>query len=82
MTFEIEQDYFYAAMYVSYALNIMEVGSFCFLTYVITYNADSPWLYVITIITGCLLIAPVNFRYSKVFALLAFTEGSLSPGTG
>lgn len=73
MTFEIEPGYFYAAMYVGYALNIMEVGFFCTLTYLITRNADSPWLYVITITAGCLLIAPVNFRYSRVFLLYWFS---------
>lgn len=69
MTFEIEPGYFYAAMYVSYALNIMEVGFFCLATYLITHNADSPWLYVCTIISGCILITPFNFRYSRVFLL-------------
>jgi uncharacterized protein (DUF983 family) len=69
MTFEIEPGYFYAAMYVSYALNIMEVGFLCVLTYLITHNADSPWLYVSTITIGCLLISPINFRYSRVFLL-------------
>ncbi|HEY4327526.1 MAG TPA: DUF983 domain-containing protein [Mucilaginibacter sp.] len=69
MTFEIEPGYFYAAMYVSYALNIMEVGAFCVMTYLVTRNTDSPWLYTISILTGCLLLAPVNFRYSRVILL-------------
>jgi hypothetical protein len=69
LTFEIEPGYFYAAMYVSYALNMMEMGFFCMLTYLLTHNRDSPWLYISTITMGCLLVAPVNFRYSRVFLL-------------
>lgn len=69
MIFEIEPGYFYAAMYVSYALNIMEVGAFCVITYLVTGNTDSPWLYTTSIIAGCLLLAPVNFRYSRVILL-------------
>ena len=69
MTFEIEPGYFYAAMYVSYALNIMEVGFFCLVTYLITHNTVSPWLYLSTILTGCILVSPVNFRYSRVVLL-------------
>jgi uncharacterized protein (DUF983 family) len=69
MTFEIEPGYFYAAMYVSYALNIMEAGGFCVLTYLVSRNTDSPWLYTISILTGCLVLAPVNFRYSRVILL-------------
>jgi phage FluMu protein Com len=67
--FEIEPGYFYAAMYVSYALNIMEGGLLCFLTYQITENSDSPWLYTTAILIGLLAVSPINFRYSRVFLL-------------
>ncbi|WP_208864758.1 DUF983 domain-containing protein [Mucilaginibacter gossypiicola] len=67
--FEIEPGYFYAAMYVSYALNVGEALGIAWLTYLITHNQDSPWLYLGTIILGCFFLAPVNFRYSRVFLL-------------
>lgn len=67
--FEIEPGYFYAAMYVGYALNIAEGFGIVLLTYLLTHNASSPWLYCGTLITGCILLAPVNFRYSRVLLL-------------
>jgi uncharacterized protein (DUF983 family) len=69
MVFEIEPGYFYAAMYVSYSLNVMEAGLLWFLTYTITHNTTSPWLYISVILGGCLILAPINFRYSRVFLL-------------
>jgi hypothetical protein len=67
--FEIEPGYFYAAMYVSYALNIMEAGAIIAITYLLTGNATSPWLYTGVIVGGCFLLAPINFKYSRVFLL-------------
>ena len=67
--FEIEPGYFYAAMYVSYALNVAEAVTLALATYVITKNGDSPWLYTGVLLFGCFLLAPVNFRYSRVFLL-------------
>ncbi|MEO6524166.1 MAG: DUF983 domain-containing protein [Mucilaginibacter sp.] len=69
MVFEIEPGYFYAAMYVSYSLNVMESGLLWFSTYTITHNTTSPWLYISVILGGCLILAPINFRYSRVFLL-------------
>lgn len=67
--FEIEPGYFYAAMYVSYALNVALSVSFAVATYVITGNLTSPWLYTGVIIGGCFLLAPVIFRASRVLLL-------------
>ena len=67
--FEIEPGYFYAAMYVSYALNVGEGIGFAWLTWLITHNSDSPWLYITTILVGCFVLSPLNFRYARVFLL-------------
>ena len=67
--FEIEPGYFYAAMYISYALNVMEGGAFVTLTYLLTNNTTSPWLYCTVLIGGCFLLSPITFRYSRVFLL-------------
>ena len=67
--FEIEPGYFYAAMYVSYALNIAEAGIIVAITYLLTGNSTSPWLYTGVIIGGCFLLSPVNFKYSRVLLL-------------
>src|SRR6185437_346746 len=65
--FEIEPGYFYAAMYVSYALNVLEAFVLVTATYFATHNSASPWLYIGVILTGLLLLSPINFRYSRVF---------------
>lgn len=67
--FEIEPGYFYAAMYISYALNVAEAIGLALLTFLLTHNADSPWLYTGVILMGCVLLAPINFRYSRVLLL-------------
>jgi len=69
MTFEIEPGYFYAAMYVSYAMNVAEGIAIALATWLISGNADSPWLYLGAILTGLLLLSPLNFRYSRVILL-------------
>jgi uncharacterized protein (DUF983 family) len=67
--FEIEPGYFYAAMYVSYALNVGTSFVIAMLTYLITGNTTSPWLYTGVIIGGCFIFAPVIFRASRVMLL-------------
>jgi uncharacterized protein (DUF983 family) len=69
MKFEIEPGYFYAAMYVSYALNVSQSVTLGLLTYIITQNSTSPWLYLATILGGCFLLAPFNYRYSRIILL-------------
>jgi len=67
--FEIEPGYFYAAMYVSYAFNVAEAVVLAFITYNLTGNMESPWLYLAVILGGCFLLAPFNYRYSRVILL-------------
>jgi uncharacterized protein (DUF983 family) len=67
--FEIEPGYFYAAMYVSYAFNVAEAVTISFITYWLTGNMESPWLYLAVILVGCFLLAPLNYRYSRIILL-------------
>lgn len=70
--FEIEPGYFYAAMYVSYAMNVAEMLGLGIATYVFSggnLEFDSLWLYLTVIFTGCLFLAPINYRYSRVILL-------------
>jgi len=67
--FEIEPGYFYAAMYVSYAFNVAEAVTIAMATYTLTGNMESPWLYLVLILGGCFLLAPFNYRYSRVILL-------------
>lgn len=71
MRFEIEPGYFYAAMYVSYALNVAEMVTIGIATYVFSGSLEYEdlWLYITTIIGGTILLAPFNYRYSRVLLL-------------
>jgi uncharacterized protein (DUF983 family) len=69
MKYEIEPGYFYAAMYVGYAINVALSIAIGIITYWITNELESPWIYVGTILVASVLFAPVNFRYSRVFLM-------------
>lgn len=66
--FEIEPGYFYAAMYVSYALAVAETVTVGLLTYQIT-QSESPWVYLSVLLATILAFAPFNFRYSRLILL-------------
>lgn len=70
--FEIEPGYFYAAMYVSYALSMAEMITMGFATYYASggrLDFDSLWLYVGVILLGSLILSPLNYRYSRIILL-------------
>lgn len=69
LVYEIEPGYFYAAMYVSYAFNVAEAVTLGLATFILTRNTTSPWLYIGIILGGCFVLAPLNFRYSRVILL-------------
>jgi uncharacterized protein (DUF983 family) len=69
LRYEVEPGYFYAAMYVGYALNVALAVTVGMLTYFITGEQESPWIYVIVIFLFALALAPINFRYSRVILL-------------
>lgn len=68
LRFEIEPGYFYAAMYVSYAMAVLEVLATAIVTYLITAS-ESPWLYTGVLMIMIILLAPFNFRYSRLLLL-------------
>ncbi|MBK1441812.1 DUF983 domain-containing protein [Parapedobacter sp. ISTM3] len=66
--FEIEPGYFYAAMYVSYAMSVAQVVTAGLLTYQIT-KSESPWVYLAVLVAAIVIFAPFNFRYSRLILL-------------
>jgi len=81
LRYEREPGYFYVAMFVSYALTTIQMIAIGVLTYLITKEDDSPWIYMATIFTGIVLLSPFNYRYSRVILLYWLTPGlSYSPG--
>ena len=69
LKFEIEPGYFYAAMYVSYALNVAEIVTSAILTFYISGGSESPWLYLAVLFGIIFILAPFNYRYSRVILL-------------
>ena len=70
--FEIEPGYFYAAMYVSYGLSVLQVVAGGWLTYEAT-KSESPWVYLAVLMAVILAFAPFNFRYSRLILLYYLT---------
>jgi uncharacterized protein (DUF983 family) len=75
LKYERELGYFYVSMFISYALNVAQMITVGILTYFITGNTESPWLYMGTIFPVVLILAPLNFRYSRVLLLHYMTPG-------
>lgn len=72
LEFEIEPGYFYAAMYVSYAMAVLEVLAIGFATYLIS-ESESPWVYSVVLFFSILFLAPFNYRYSRLILLFYLT---------
>jgi len=73
LKFEKEPGYFYVAMYVSYVFVVAELVSACVATYIFTGNLESPWLYLIVAFSIVLILAPFNYRYSRVVLMYWLT---------
>ncbi|WP_369414071.1 DUF983 domain-containing protein [Desertivirga xinjiangensis] len=71
--FEIEPGYFYAAMYVSYALSVGETIIAGMLTFWLSGKSESPLLYLGVIFGLVLVLSPFNYRYSRVILLHKLT---------
>ncbi|WP_343555755.1 MULTISPECIES: DUF983 domain-containing protein [unclassified Sphingobacterium] len=66
--YEVEPGYFYAAMYVSYALSVAEIVTVSVAIAVLT-GSESPWSYLIGLAVTILVFAPFNFRYARLILL-------------
>lgn len=75
LQFEREPGYFYVAMFVSYAMNVLEMVVIGLATWLVTGNTDNPWLYMATIFAGIFLLSPINYRFSRVILLYWLTPG-------
>lgn len=72
LQFEIEPGYFYAAMYVSYAMSVAEVVGVGALIYIFTHS-ESPGLYSSLLFVAIIAFAPVNYRYGRLILLYYLT---------
>jgi uncharacterized protein (DUF983 family) len=75
MKFEKEPGYFYVAMFVSYAFNVVQMIIIAVATYLLAGELENPYLYMATLFAGILALAPFNYRYSRVILLYWLTPG-------
>ncbi len=75
LKFEREPGYFYVSMFVSYAMNVAEMVTIAVLTYIITGNLENPFLYMAIIFPFVFILAPFNYRYSRIILLYWLTPG-------
>jgi uncharacterized protein (DUF983 family) len=74
MLYEREPGYFYGAMYVSYAFVVAELVTLAVGTSVLT-GSNNPWLYTCILLSVVAVLAPFNYRYSRVILLHWLTPG-------
>src|SRR5690606_6266202 len=64
--YERHPGYFYVSMYVSYAMNVIEIIALGIAAFAFSGGSENIWLYLGVILSGTVLLAPFNFRYSRV----------------
>ncbi|MDB5130600.1 MAG: hypothetical protein JWR02_349 [Mucilaginibacter sp.] len=74
LVYEREPGYFYVSMLISYAMFVAEMITLAVAIHVLT-GSNNPWVYVIVIIVIGVILAPFNFRYSRVMLLHWLTPG-------
>jgi uncharacterized protein (DUF983 family) len=77
LKFEREPGYFYVAMFVSYAMNVAEIITLAVASYVLglELNFENLWYFVGIILAGVFIMAPLNYRYSRMILLHWLTPG-------
>jgi uncharacterized protein (DUF983 family) len=68
---EPEPGFYQGAMYVSYGFTVMFMVIIGILLYYLA-NDPNEWIYVGTVIGVMILLAPLNYRYSRVIYLYSF----------
>jgi hypothetical protein len=68
--FTPEPGFYFGALYVSYAFTVALFVGIWLILYLLFDPAD--WVYVVSIVTGSILIIPFSFRYSRILFLYWF----------
>lgn len=73
-----EPDFFYGAMYISYAFSVALVIN---VLIILNYFFDDPemWVYGVTVVVSNLILLPVMLRYSKVLYLYGVGKLKFDP---
>lgn len=77
LKFEREPGYFYVAMFVSYALNVAQTLITCIGAYMLglPLDFDHMWYYIAIPIVTSVLLAPFNYRFSRMILLYWLSPG-------
>jgi phage FluMu protein Com len=75
-----EPDFFYGAMYISYAFSVALVIN---VLIVLNYAFDDPemWVYGVTVVVTNLILLPVMLRYSKILYLYGVGKLKFDPNS-
>lgn len=79
--FEIELGFYWAALYVSYALNVAESVTLAVAISILT-GSSNPWVYSGVLVLAILLLVSFNIRYSRVLLLYIAGEVTYQPELG
>lgn len=71
--YEIENGFFYGAMYVSYAITVAIMVAMIVATYVLIPNAGTG-IYILSVVLGVLALIPVSFRGSRLIWMNFFSK--------
>ncbi len=75
---EPEPGFYQGAMYVGYAFTVVLILIVSAVLYLL--GNPSEWVYIGTIIGMSVLVAPLNFRYSRIVYLYSFGGLKYDPG--
>ena len=64
--YERHPGYFYVSMYVSYAMNVIEIITLGIATFFISGGSENVLIYLFVILASVFILSPFNYRYSRV----------------
>jgi len=73
--YERHPGYFYVSMFVSYAMAVAEIVTLGVATSVLSGGSENVYLYLVIILSAIVLLAPFNFRYSRVLHMYFLDPG-------
>src|SRR5690554_5550103 len=73
--YERHPGYFYVSMFVSYAMGVAEIITLGIATSILSGGSENVYLYLAVILSAIVLLAPFNFKYSRVLHMYFLDPG-------
>lgn len=73
--YERHPGYFWVSMFVSYAMGVAEIIALSVATFILSGGSENVYLYLGIIISAIIVLAPFNFRYSRVLHMYFLDPG-------